>query len=225
MRMRTATLALITVGLATIAGGACNDKAASVHGNDKAASVHGKEGEWFTAKYESDGKPSEARILVEASIAEKTESGTVVVVFWKAENNDKDAATFSWDNKNIIDSEGRKFEPKLGSGTGRLQPTEISELQFTEYKLPPAISTQGLGWGLVWDGTPVYQIDISAAPPPTCAEMATETVTRQAMGEDVENILLKSCKLAKFVPRQRYCLAKFDSPNAQGCCPGDEKCF
>lgn len=43
MRMRTGTLAPITVGLAIIVGAACNDKADSVHGNDKADSVHGKE--------------------------------------------------------------------------------------------------------------------------------------------------------------------------------------
>lgn len=147
------------------------------------------------------------------------------MVFWKAENNDKDAATFSWGNKNIIDSEGRKFEPKLGSATKRLQPTEISELQFTEYKLPPAISTQSLGWGLVWDGTPVYQIDISAAPAPTCAETVTESTTRNGTSEDGARILLKMCTGIKWVPRRRYCVAKFDSPNAQGCCPGDENCF
>ena len=115
----------------------------------------GREGEWLETTYsftarsfgQEKSETSRVKVKVAKSAIWKTGDKIVVFVLWQAENVDKVAMPYAWNNKHLMDGNGNFFSPESGRNTPRLQPTETANPVPVRYVLPPTAMVDQLDWG------------------------------------------------------------------------------
>jgi hypothetical protein len=120
--------------------------------------THGTQGQWIK---QDDGEGQAYEVKVISSHYAYKSTGMRVLVYYQINNTGKMPFQVSWENKFLMDQEGRFFVATVGDGTHYIQPLSRTRTLEVSYDIPSGVDATNLSWCLLREGKPIYIIKLN----------------------------------------------------------------